>query len=50
MSKADQARAWALSRVGCPYIMGATGKFCTPAYRRARAAQYPACARKIEKY
>lgn len=50
MSKADQARAWALSRVGCPYIMGATGQLCTPAYRRARAAQYPASAGKIQKY
>ena len=50
MSRAEQARAWALSRVGCPYIMGGTGQFCTPAYRRARAAQYPASAGKIAQY
>lgn len=47
MTKADEARAFALSRVGCPYIYGGTGQFCTPAYREARAAQYPKYAGKI---
>ena len=49
MSKAEQARAWALSRVGCPYVMGGTGKTCTVSYREARAAQYPQYADKIRK-
>lgn len=47
MDKAEKAREWALSRVGCPYIMGGTGQFCTVAYRKARAAQYPGSAAKI---
>lgn len=47
MDKAQTAREWALSRVGCPYIMGGTGQFCTVAYRKARAAQYPGSAAKI---
>ena len=47
MDKAQTAREWALSRVGCPYIMGGTGQFCTVAYRKARAAQYPGSAEKI---
>lgn len=49
MSKADQAKAWALSRVGCPYVYGGTGKACTVSYREARAAQYPQYADKIRK-
>lgn len=48
MDKAQTAREWALSRVGCPYIMGGTGQFCTVAYRKARAAQYPGSAAKIK--
>lgn len=48
MDKAQTAREWALSRVGCPYIMGGTGQFCTIAYRKARAAQYPGSAEKIK--
>lgn len=47
MTKADEAKAWALSRVGCPYIYGGTGQFCTPSYREARANQYPAYRDKI---
>lgn len=47
MDKAEKAREWALSRVGCPYIMGGTGQFCTVAYRKARAEQYPGSAAKI---
>lgn len=49
MSKADDARAWAEQRIGCPYIYGATGKPCTVSYREARAAQYPEYADKIRK-
>lgn len=49
MNKTEAVRAWALARVGNPYIMGGTGQFCTPAYRKARAAQYPASASKITK-
>lgn len=36
-----------MSRVGNPYIMGATGQPCTVAYRKARMAQYPASAEGI---
>jgi len=49
MDKPAIVRAWCEQRVGCPYIMGATGKPCTPAYREARMAQYPASAEKIKK-
>ncbi len=45
----DAIREWALSKVGSPYVMGGTGKRCTPAYRKARAAQYPGSAAAIEK-
>lgn len=48
--KSDIVKTWALSRVGNPYVMGATGQPCTPAYRRARAVQYPGSAEKIERY
>ena len=44
----DAIREWALSKVGSPYVMGGTGKRCTPAYRKARAAQYPGSAAAIE--
>ena len=47
MNKQQLAREWAIRRVGCPYLMGGTGQPCTPAYRSARAAQYPASAEKI---
>ncbi|HHT06931.1 MAG TPA: hypothetical protein GX006_00315 [Clostridiales bacterium] len=36
--------------VGAPYVYGGTGKLCTPDYRRARAAQYPAMAGNIRKF
>lgn len=49
MTKAEEAKAWALARVGCPYIFGGTGQICTPSYREARAAQYPNYAAKIKK-
>lgn len=49
MTKAEQAKAWAQARVGCPYIYGATGKPCTPSYRQDRMDQYPKYADKIKK-
>ena len=49
MTKAEEARNWAQSRIGCPYIYGGTGQPCTPSYREARAAQYPEYADKIRK-
>lgn len=47
MTKAEKLRAWALAQVGSPYVMGGTGQRCTPAYRRARAKQYPGSAAAI---
>lgn len=41
MTNDQKAREWALSRVGCPYLYGGTGQFCTVAYRKARMKQYP---------
>jgi cell wall-associated NlpC family hydrolase len=49
MTKPEIVRAWCQERVGCPYIYGGTGQPCTPAYRQARAAQYPDKAEKIKK-
>ena len=49
MTKDEIVRAWCTQRIGCPYIYGATGKACTPAYREARMAQYPAYAAKIKR-
>lgn len=46
-SKPDMVKTFCESRVGCPYIYGATGKQCTPDYRRARMAQYPDFAQAI---
>lgn len=34
-------RQFVIAQVGNPYIYGATGQPCTPAYRHARQAQYP---------
>lgn len=48
MTKAEKLTAWALSKVGSPFVMGGTGKRCTPAYRKARATQYPGSAAAIE--
>ena len=49
MDKPEIVRVWCAQRVGCPYIYGATGKACTPSYREARMAQYPAYAEKIKR-
>ena len=48
MTKAEIAKEWALSRVGCPYLMGGTGQICTVAYRQARMTQYPDYATKMK--
>lgn len=47
MNKAEAVKSAAIQRIGCPYVMGGTGKKCTPAYRQARATQYPDYADKI---
>lgn len=47
MTKPEMVKNAALQRVGDPYVYGGTGKTCTPAYRRARMAQYPEYADKI---
>lgn len=49
MEKWQAAKDWCDQRIGCPYIMGATGKVCTPSYRQARMAQYPGYAEKMKK-
>lgn len=49
MTNDEKVRSFALSRVGCPYLMGGTGQFCTVSYRQARAEQYPVYADKIKK-
>lgn len=50
MSKSDAIRDYAKRHLGGPYIYGATGQVCTPAYRRARQAQYPNYAESIARY
>ena len=47
MDKITTVKNWLLSRVGNPYLMGGTGQPCTVSYRKARAAQYPGSAAKI---
>lgn len=49
MEKYQAVKNWCAERVGNPYIMGATGKTCTPSYRQARMEQYPAYADKMVK-
>lgn len=39
--RVETVKSWCIEQVGCPYIFGATGKACTPTYRRARIEQYP---------
>ena len=45
--RSAQVALYAADQVGGPYIYGATAEPCTPAYRRARAQQYPEYADKI---
>lgn len=33
--------SWAVDKIGCPYVYGATGEACVPRYRRELAGQYP---------
>lgn len=47
MDREEIVKIFCESRIGCPYIYGATGRQCTPDYRRARMAQYPAFAQAI---
>lgn len=47
MDKAQLVKNAAVERIGCPYVMGGTGKVCSPSYREARAAQYPNYATQI---
>lgn len=47
MTKNQMIADFALGAVGCAYVYGATGQPCTPAYRKARAEQYPAYAAQI---
>lgn len=49
MTKARLAMDFALSAVGSAYVYGATGRPCTPAYRLARAKQYPVMAAAIRR-
>lgn len=46
----EKLKSWLESRVSHAYVMGGTGQPCTPSYRKARAAQYPASAGNIKKY
>lgn len=43
----DAMVSFALSRSGCAYVYGCTGKPCTPAQRLVQSRQYPSCARAI---
>lgn len=49
MDKAQLVKNAAVERIGCPYVMGGTGKVCSPSYREARAAQYPKYEAQIRK-
>jgi len=48
MNRAGIVRDFALAAIGSPYVYGGTGARCTPAYRQARMAQYPAYAKAIQ--
>lgn len=39
--KAQSVIAWAVDKIGCPYVYGATGVACAPKHRRELALQYP---------
>lgn len=41
MTKVEYLLEWMQSRLGNPYIYGATQKDCTPTYRKERIEQYP---------
>lgn len=48
MDKPQLVKNAAIERIGCPYVMGGTGKVCSPSYREARAKQYPKYAAQIQ--
>lgn len=50
MTKAEVMEQYARNAVGCPYVMGATGKLCTVSMRKTQAKQYTDSAEAIEKY
>ena len=39
--KAQAVISWAVDKIGCPYVYGATGANCSPKYRRELTLQYP---------
>lgn len=41
MSSLQQVADFAISKIGCGYVFGATGWICSPARRKQQAAQYP---------
>ncbi len=43
----DAMASFALSRAGCAYVYGCTGKPCTPAQRLVQSRQYPSSAQAI---
>lgn len=50
INKSNIIKDFAIAQIGGPYVYGATGQKCTPPFRRARQAQYPAYADNIAKY
>lgn len=50
MRRRDVIAEAALQRIGCGYLMGATGQVCTQAVINSQARQYPAYADRIEQY
>ena len=49
MTRAEQLVAWAERQLGAPYIFGAAGQTCTPAYRQSVIKSKPAYADAIQK-
>lgn len=50
MRRRDVIAEAAMQRIGCGYIMGATGQTCTSALIASQARQYPTYADRIEQY
>ena len=50
MTKAEQLVSWAGSELGSPYIFGAAGQKCTPAYRQQVMKSKPLYAQAIQRY
>ena len=49
MTRADQLIQWARTELGSPYIFGATGQKCTPAYRQQVMKNKPEYSEAIQK-